>query len=292
MARATPTTPDVPSSVTFDSGDTSVTFAVTAEQDSDDDDGESVRLSFGGLTGAVTAVTPSASTISITDDDHPIVEVSFEKDTYDVNEGGSVNVMLMLSEPPGRSVTIQIDKTEVDATIADYSVPGAVTFGPNDTEKSISFRTTQDSLNDDGESVTLALSSTLPDRVTAGSQSSTTVSITDDDGPGVLITPTTLTVPEGRSRTYTVKLTSQPTADVTVTINTSGSTTVTHDATNNMLTFTAANWATNQTVRVSAAEDDADHLDDTATISHTVTSTDGDYSGIIVELGRRDGDGR
>ena len=47
-----------------------------------------------------------------------------------------------------------------------------------------------------------------------------------------------------------------------------------------MLTFTAANWASNQTVRVSAAEDDADHLDDTATISHTVTSSDGDYNGI------------
>ena len=104
------------------------------------------------------------------------------------------------------------------------------------------------------------------------------VSITDDDGPGVLITPTTLTVPEGRSRTYTVKLTSQPTEDVTVNLSTSGSTTVTHDATNDMLTFTAANWATSQTVRVSAAEDDADHLDDTATISHTVTSGDTDYS--------------
>ena len=103
------------------------------------------------------------------------------------------------------------------------------------------------------------------------------MSITDDDGPGVLITPTTLTVPEGRSRTYTVKLTSQPTADVTVNLSTSGSTTVTHDATDDMLTFTAANWATNQTVRVSAAEDDDDHLDDTATISHSVTSTDTDY---------------
>ena len=149
-------------------------------------------MSFGALTAvtAVTAVTPSASTISITDDDHPIVEVSFEKDTYDVNEGGSVNVMLMLSEPPGRSVTIQIDKTEMDATTDDYSVPGEVRFGPNDTEKSISFRTTQDSISDDDESVRLALSSTLPDRVEEGSQSEATVSITDDDGPGVLITPT------------------------------------------------------------------------------------------------------
>ena len=103
------------------------------------------------------------------------------------------------------------------------------------------------------------------------------MSINDDDGPGVLITPTALTVPEGRSRTYTVKLTSQPMADVTVNLSTSGSTTVTHDATDDMLTFTAANWATNQTVRVSAAEDDADYDDETATISHSVASTDPDY---------------
>ena len=269
----------VPGIVTFNSGDRSKTITFEALHDTDDDDGESVTLSFGALTAipAVTAGTPSESTISITDDDDPIVSVSFEKDTYDVNEGGSVNVMLMLNEAPGRSVTIQIDKTDNGATTDDYSVPGEVTFGRNDTEKSISFRATQDSLNDDGESVTLALSSTLPDRVTAVSPFSTTVSITDDDGPGVLITPTALTVPEGWSRTYTVKLTSQPMADVTVTINKSGSTTVTHDATNNMLTFTAATWATSQTVRVSAAEDDADYDDETATISHSVASTDPDY---------------
>ena len=274
----------VPSSVTFDSGDRSKTIIFEATQDDLDDDGESVRLSFGALTDvtAVTAVTPSASTISITDDDHPIVDVSFEKDTYDVNEGGSVDVKLMLNEAPGRSVTIQIDKTEMDATIADYSVPGAVTFGPNDTEQSISFRTTQDSINDDDESVRLELSSTLPDRVEEGTPSEATVSITDDDGPGVLITPTTLTVPEGRSRTYTVKLTSQPraSADVTVTISAPVDSGVTHDATDDMLTFTAANWATNQTVRVSA-EDDDDHLDETATILHTVASTDdSDYNGL------------
>ena len=273
----------VPSSVTFDSGDTSKTIIFEATQDSDDDDGESVRLSFGALTAlaAVTAGTPSASTISITDDDHPIVEVSFEESSYDVNEGGSVNVTLTLSEAPGRSVTVDIEANTNNgggATTDDYSVPDAVRFGPNDREKSISFRATQDSINDDNESVRLELSSTLPDRVRGGTPFESTVSITDDDGPGVLITPTTLTVPEGRSRTYTVKLTSQPTEDVTVTISMSGSATVTHDATNNMLTFTAANWASNQTVRVSAAEDDDDHLDDEATISHSVASADGDYN--------------
>ena len=282
----------VPGSVTFDSVDTSKTIIFEATQDSDDDDGESVRLSFGGLPDAVTEAIPSASTISITDDDDPIVRVSFKKDTYSVNEGGSVNVMLTLDEAPGRSVTIQIDSTNLGgATTDDYSVPDRVTFGPNDTEQSISFRATQDSISDDGESVQLALSSTLPDRVTAGTRFSATVSITDDDGPGVLITPTALTVPEGGSRTYRVKLTSQPTADVTVTINKSGSSDVTHNDADNSLTFTAANWASNQTVRVSAAEDD-DHLDETATISHSVASTDGGLSGDHRAQRRGHGDGR
>ena len=110
--------------MTFSSGDRSVTFTVTATQDEFDDDGESVKLSFGApLPNAVTAGTPSESTISITDDDHPIVRVSFEESSYDVNEGGSVNVMLMLNKAPGRTVTVDIDSTNLGgATTADYSV--------------------------------------------------------------------------------------------------------------------------------------------------------------------------
>ena len=74
-----------------------------------------------------------------------------------MNEGGSVNVKLTLSEAPGRSVTVDIEANTNGgggADADDYSVPGEVTFGRNDTEKSISFRATQDSINDDGESVT------------------------------------------------------------------------------------------------------------------------------------------
>ena len=47
------------------------------------------------------------------------------------------------------------------------------------------------------------------------------------------------------------------------------------------LTFTGSDWETAQTVTVSAAQDD-DARDDTATLSHSVTSTDGDYNGITV----------
>ena len=67
----------VPASVTFNSGDTSKSFTFTAAADAVDDDGESVKLTFGTLPTGVTAGTTSASTVSITDGDLPDVTASF-----------------------------------------------------------------------------------------------------------------------------------------------------------------------------------------------------------------------
>ena len=48
---------------------------------------------------------------------------------------------------------------------------------------------------------------------------SATGTITDDDTRGVRVDPTALNVPENGNNTYTVVLTSQPTENVTVTVN-------------------------------------------------------------------------
>ena len=75
----------IPASVTFDSGDTEQTFSFTAATDSNNDDGESVRLAFGTtLPARVSAGTPARTTVSITDDDVPQVSVSFENASYAV----------------------------------------------------------------------------------------------------------------------------------------------------------------------------------------------------------------
>ena len=58
----------VPGSVTFDAAEMSTTFTFTAVDDTDDDDDESVKLNFGVLPNAVSAGTPSETTIAITDD--------------------------------------------------------------------------------------------------------------------------------------------------------------------------------------------------------------------------------
>ena len=90
------------------------------------------------------------------------------------------------------------------------------------------------------------------------------------------VTPTSLTIDEGGTGTYTVELNTQPTAAVTVTINDpTDNTDVT--ASPARLTFSTSNWSTAQTVTVSAAED-GDASQDTATVTHTVAG--GDYGSV------------
>ncbi len=71
----------------------------------------------------------------------------------------------------------------------------------------------------------------------------------------LVVSPTSVSVPEGGTATYAVRLNAQPTANVTVT-TTAGTgdsnLTVSSGAT---LTFTSSNWNTNQNVTLAAAED-------------------------------------
>ena len=211
----------VPASVTFDAGQTSKTITFTAVQDTVDDDDESVNLAFGILPSRVSAGTRDETTVSITDDDDPQVTVSFGASTYTAAEGGTATVTLTLSANPERTVEVPITKTEQGgATSADYSgVPATVTFNSGDTSKTITFSATQDTLDDDGESVELAFGA-LPTGVTAGATDETTVSITDDDDPQVTVSfgASTYTAVEGGTATVTVELSADPERTVEVPI--------------------------------------------------------------------------
>ena len=96
------------------------------------------------------------------------------------------------------------------------------------------------------------------------------------DGPGVSISPTSLEVDEGGTATYSVRLTSQPTGDVTVK-TASGDTNVA--TVSGALTFTTENWATAQTVTVTGV-DDNERSKRSVTIWHRAGG--GGYDGIGV----------
>ena len=121
----------MPASVTFNADDTEVDITFTASSDSDNDDGESVKLSFGNtLPTGVSAGTTDEAVVTITDDDVPSVRVSFEQGSYSVDEGDTVTVKVTLNANPERTVTIPMTTTDQDgASSADYSgVPASVTF--------------------------------------------------------------------------------------------------------------------------------------------------------------------
>ena len=272
--------------VTFDSGESSKSFVFTAAHDDIDDDGESVKLSFGAtLPDGVSAGTTATSTVTITDDDVPSVTVSFGAASYTVTEGASRTVTVTLDADPERTVVIPMEKTNQDgATTADYSgVPSTVTFNTGETSKTFDFEATQDEIDDDGEGVKLGFG-TMPDaRVRPGTTDELTLSIDDDDTAAIVLSPTGLTVGESDTSSYTVKLATQPTATVTVTISgyvgtdlTLSGTTLTNDA----LTFTTTSWDTAQTVTVAAAHD-LDSANDTASLTHT---GGGEYAGLVSRL--------
>ena len=217
MDRGGATTVDysgVPETVTFNAGDTSKSFTFAATLDTVDDDDEGVLLEFGTMPDERVSAGPHAeATVAITDDDHPEVEVQFGQDSQGVGEGETVNVTVSLSANPERSVTIPITATgQGGASSADYSVPANVTFNDGETEKTIAFMATEDTDDDDDESVKLGFGSSLPDRVTAGTRTETTLNIGDDDDPAVTVQfdQSAYTVAEGGTQSVTVTLSADP----------------------------------------------------------------------------------
>ena len=128
------------------------------------------------------------------------------------------------------------------------------------------------------EDATLTFSLTVND----GSLDSAaaTVTVTVREAKRLLLSPDTLRVNEQDSASYTVALSTRPTAAVTVAVaRSAGSTTVTASPTS--LTFTTETWSTPQTVSVSAA-DDGDSAQESATLTHSATG--GDYQALSADL--------
>ena len=184
----------VPESVTFDAGETSKSFDVSAVEDNLSESGERVKLSFGTLPAAAAAGAPSEAAVSINDrtqgQDLPTApSVHFEGAAYSVDEGATVAVKVKLSKAPGSETVIPITGTNrAGASDDDYSgVPGSLTFAATDTEKTITFAATDDSVDDDDEKVMLSFGS-LPGGITTttGEATEAVVTIADDDKPTAL----------------------------------------------------------------------------------------------------------
>lgn len=234
--------------LTFSAGTEVRTIAVPVANDTRDEaDAEQFTVT---LSAAVNAGLDSyqRTAIGTIRDDDPPPQLTIG-DASLTERAGSVPFAVTLAAPSGRTVTVDYATADGTATAgADYlEANGTLTFPAGTTARTIAIPIMADHVDEDTETFTVTLggatNATLPAPVATGT-------IADDDERGVQVEPAALTVPAGESGSYTVALTSQPTADVTVAITTSpfvSDVTVTPT----VLTFTASTWATRQTVTVS-----------------------------------------
>ena len=250
--------------MTINSGETSGAVTFNATQDTEEDRGESIQLSFGTPPQGVTASGAITTTVTILDDD-PEVTVQFGSASYPVAEGDSVDVTVTLSADAKRTVVIPLAATAQGATSSsDYTEPvSSVTFDAGETSRTVRVSITEDTTNDDGESVVLSFGADLPLGVSEGATNETTVTIIEDDPPvTVSFGAATYAVDEGGSVSVSVTLSADPQRTVVIPITAGGLGGGSSDDYTLAASVTFTSGDTTQTVSFSATEDIIDDDDE------------------------------
>ena len=283
----------IPSSLTFGANETEKTFTITATDDSIDDDDEGVTLSFGAaLPDGVTRGSPATATVSLLDNDAPSVTVAFDAASYEAVEGGTaVVVTVQLSAAPERDVEVPLTATATGGATAqgdsgeDYTgIPSSLTFAAAETEKTFTVTATDDSIDDDGEGVTLGFDVSLLEGVTSGAQATATVSLLDNDAPSVTVAFDAASyeaVEGGTAVVVTVQLSAAPERDVVIplTATATGGATAQgesgEDYTGIPASVTFAVDETEQTFTITALDDSIDDDGEGVTLSFDVSLLEG-----------------
>jgi len=267
----------------FDDGDIGYVIVITVEQASTADgrydlldppdvgitniDNDTAAVVISAISGPVTEAGGTA-TFTITLASRPYNPVNFTLSSSDTSEG--------VLQSGSSTVTINPANWNTGATITVVGVNDDVDDGNQAFKIDLNKSTSSDPAYNNLGGWDVALS------------------CTDDDTKGVTLSTTTIPTAGlfsegGASSSFTVRLNSQPTAQVTVTINTPASPQVTVDTdegtigAQNTLTFTTANWNITQTVRVTAVDDAAiETSTHVGTIQSVVNAGTSDYTGVTV----------
>ena len=104
------------------------------------------------------------------------------------------------------------------------------------------------------------------------------ITIKDDDLAGIIYDSTSAILNEGQSITRTFRLKSQPTSNVTLSMSSNNSSRI--SISKSSLTFTASNWDTEQSVKLTAIDDSIDDGDVTVSVTIKSTSSDINYNNL------------
>ena len=193
---------------------------------------------------------PRVIDVLIRDDDQPGVRLGVR--SLNALEGQPASYGTRLLSQPNADVTLNVSTGTVSAaSVGDTQL----TFTPADwdVEQTVTLDLGDDDVANGSRTLTVRHSLSSSDsRFNGLVDESMTVNIVDDDSPGVFLLASAVSVGEdGSSDGYELRLTSRPSAPVTVAVSGDGQATPDRSS----LTFTAQNWDQAQRVNVTAVDD-------------------------------------
>ncbi len=268
-----------PATLTFTTGDwdrpQTVTIRAVPDPDADD---ETATLSH-RVTGYGSVTDGGAVVVNV--NDTGTARLILTGRSMRINEGDTRTYRARLGSRPSGNVTVQLVSDNPAVTVS----PQRLTFttGNWNSWQTVTVRALRDRDADD-ETATLRHWITGYGNVTDGGTK--TVYVKDAEAGGLTFSTASIRINEGDTGTYTVKLKTQPTGNVTVQLaSTNPAVTVSPQR----LTFTSVNWDRPQTVTVRTVRDaDADGAQ--VSLSHRVTGYGSVTDGGTVTVGVIDAD--
>ena len=245
---------------------------------------------------------PADVILTIADDEPPPTVTLRLSQTTIGEDGGEAAVTAELNHPSSETTEVTVSTapqdtltTEMDITLNGNTL--TITAGLTASVGSVTIAANDNDLDTANKRVTVSATAEnpkLPPESLQGDPASKTLTIADDDVRGIAFSPAAAVMREGFSSqpsttSYKVALSSQPTADVTVTVAGAGGLQVATAAspqtsdfgTSNTLTFTATDWSTAQTVTLRSTGDN-NATDNTVSIRHAASG--GDYGSVRANL--------
>ncbi len=236
-------------------------------------------------------VDETATPVAVTVNDNDLTPlVSLALTPASIGEkGGSTTVTATMNGISDKNVVLTVSAAAGTGAVAnDFTLTGTtltITAGARVSTGTVAITAVDNAVDTANKTVTVSATATGGNGVVApGDQ---TLTITDDDGRGVTISESEVTIEEvddgttddnqEHKTTYTVVLDSQPTGTVTINVASRATSVATVDKAS--LSFTTSTWNVEQVVTITAKDDAIDNSGDkrTTNITHTISASGTDY---------------
>jgi hypothetical protein len=255
------------SPITITAGSTTTNITITVVNDALDEANETVIVTMGSPTNATQGAT-TVHTATINDND-ATPTVTFTSASQNGAESvGTFTVTAQLSAVSGQDVTVPYTLTGTAANPADYTITASpITITAGNTTANITITVTDDSLDENNETVIVTMGS--PTNATQGATTVHTATINDNDAaPTVEFTSASQSGAESVGTfTITAQLSAVSSQDVTVPFTLSGTAVDPADytITASPITITAGN--TTQTITITVVDDALDEANETVIVT-------------------------